>query len=176
MSADLFGVEMRPTKAYGAHESSSGGTDQWLTPPELLARLGDFDLDPCAPISRPWPTAQRHFTIQDDGLKQQWSGRVWLNPPYANAAIWMRRMVEHGNGTALLFARTETAMWHDWVWPKASALLFIKGRLSFYTSEGRRGRSNAGAPSALIAYGERDKQILKASQIDGAFVEIGGGR
>ena len=33
---------------------SSTGKNEWLTPPHILRRLGPFDLDPCAPINRPW--------------------------------------------------------------------------------------------------------------------------
>ena len=38
------------------------GKDEWLTPPEITTDLGPFDLDPCSPIKRPWPTAENHYT------------------------------------------------------------------------------------------------------------------
>lgn len=50
-----------------AHQRN-GGHDEWLTPPEIIKALGAFDLDPCAPVVRPWGTAARHYTVQDDGL------------------------------------------------------------------------------------------------------------
>lgn len=56
--------------------------DEWLTPPELVRSLGQFDLDPCAPVDRPWDTAGHHYTKLDAGLESFWYGRVWLNPPY----------------------------------------------------------------------------------------------
>lgn len=90
--------------------------DEWLTPPEILKLLGapqSFDLDPCAPINRPWDVAKHHYTIVEDGLLKPWFGRVFLNPPYGGPPIfgpWMRRMVVHGHGTALIFARTETEL------------------------------------------------------------------
>ena len=55
----------------------NGGHDEWLTPPEILRALGAFDLDPCAPVVRPWETAAHHYTAQDDGLALPWFGRVW---------------------------------------------------------------------------------------------------
>lgn len=58
------------------------GKDEWLTPPEIIKALGQFDLDPCAPVVRPWDTAERHYSIKDNGLMLPWSGRVWCNPPY----------------------------------------------------------------------------------------------
>ena len=170
VNVDLFGDTATVKRAMGSHESHSGGTDEWLTPPELIEALGSFDLDPCAPIVRPWPTATDHFTIEDDGLRLPWNGRVWLNPPYASTGPWMRRMAEHGSGIALLFARTETLIWQDHIWPHAHAFLFLRGRLAFHYSDGRRASANAGAPSVLISYSEADTQALKESGLDGALV------
>jgi hypothetical protein len=113
--------------------------DEWLTPPEILEALGPFDLDPCAPVNRPWPMASRHYTIQDDGLMKPWEGRVWLNPPYGlQAERWLRRLAEHGNGIALIFARTETEAFFSQVWERATGLLFIRGRLTFYRVDGTK--------------------------------------
>ena len=41
----------------GSHQSATMQNDEWLTPPEILKPLGSFDLDPCAPINRPWDMA-----------------------------------------------------------------------------------------------------------------------
>lgn len=85
--------------------------DEWLTPPPIIQALGFFDLDPCAPVDRPWDTARQHYSRRDDGLAQDWGGRVWMNPPFGTQAIdWLRKMVKHGNGIALVPARTETRM------------------------------------------------------------------
>lgn len=73
-------------KGMGGHQSHAMLKDEWLTPSALLAKLGQFDLDPCAPISPPWQTAAKTYNIRDDGLKQPWSGRCWVNPPYGREA------------------------------------------------------------------------------------------
>lgn len=99
------------------NEKSVSGTDVWLTPPAIIKALGEFDLDPCASLDRPWDTAKKHYTIEDNGLAQVWSGRVWCNPPYGpGMAPFLKRMVEHKNGIALIFARTETKAFFDYVW------------------------------------------------------------
>jgi len=140
------------------------GTDEWLTPPSILDRLGYFDLDPCAPIVQPWPTAGHVFTIEDDGLVQPWFGRVWLNPPFGKAAaLWLRKMASYGCGTALIPARTETAMFYESVWPVANGVLFIKSRPHFHYVDGRRADFNSGAPICLVAYGEIDLYMLRQS-------------
>ncbi len=56
---------MSERKGIGSHQSAKMKKDEWLTPPSILELLGDFDLDPCAPINRPWSMAKNHFTIKD---------------------------------------------------------------------------------------------------------------
>lgn len=147
-----------------SHQSARMKNDEWLTPPEIVRACGDFDLDPCAPIVRPWDTARQHFTVQDDGLTQPWHGRVWCNPPFGREAIkWLRRMVEHGNGIALIPARTETVMFYETVWGAADGLLFMQGRPHFHYVDGRRATANSGAPICLVAYGSDNVDVLRAS-------------
>lgn len=148
------------------HTSPVMQKDEWLTPPWLIARLGEFDLDPCSPIKRPWDTAKHHLTIENDGLHHDWSNfeTIWLNPPYGKSTgVWLEKLSEHGNGIALIFARTETKMFFDFVWNKATACLFIEGRLHFHHVSGERAKFNSGAPSVLVAYGE--EQAAKLSNL-----------
>jgi hypothetical protein len=148
------------------------GKDEWLTPPELVSALGEFDLDPCSPIVRPWDTAKKHFTELDNGLLLPWEGRVWCNPPYGkHTGVWLERCAAHGNAIALTFARTETNMFFSCVWGKAHAVLFIKGRLKFYHVTGVHGDS-AGAPSVLIAYGIENAKTLETCGIKGKFLRV----
>jgi len=156
----------------GSHQSARMGSDIWLTPRHILDALGPFDLDPCsAPDPELWPTAERHITLPDDGLAAAWSGRVWCNPPYGQQVWnWLRRLADHGEGTALIFARTETQGFVDVVWRRATAVLFLHGRLHFHHSDGARAGANAGAPSCLVAYGRRDADLLAASGLEGTYV------
>ena len=146
------------------HQSARMKNDEWLTPPEILSALGAFDLDPCAPIDRPWETAAQHYTVLDNGLSKHWHGRVWCNPPFGREAVkWLRRMRDHGNGIALIPARTETAMFYETVWGGADAVLFIEGRPHFYRVDGTRATFNSGAPICLIAYGQENVKALERS-------------
>lgn len=159
----------------GGHQASTMLKDEWLTPPSVLKPLGPFALDPCSPIDRPWPTAAQHYTITDDGLSRPWKGRVWCNPPYGTPKIigpWMRRMAQHNFGTALIFARTETELFFEAIWPVATAVLFIKGRLYFHHVDGTAADANAGAPSVLISYGTYDREVLRNCGIPGQFVVL----
>lgn len=165
---------MSTGRGMGGHHSPRSETDVWLTPPHIIEALGPFDLDPCAaPEPRPWATAREHWRPEDTPLMRAWHGRVWLNPPYGRPEIvapWMERMVQHGRGTALIFARTETEAFHASVWRAATAALLIEGRLHFHRADGQRAEHNAGAPSVLVAYGMPDALRLAESKIAGAFV------
>lgn len=146
-----------------AHQKN-GGHDEWLTPPSILQALGPFDLDPCAPVVRPWPTAATHYTVEDDGFTKTWVGRVWCNPPFGREAIgWMRRCAAHGNAIALIPARTETVMFYETVWGRASGVLFIRGRPHFHRVDGSRAPFNSGAPICLVAYGVENLCALEKS-------------
>lgn len=103
---------------------SKRATNDWLTPPELLAACGPFDLDPaCYPVM-PWKTAEFMYaldepakpntrgvpTIRGNGLDAiHWAPgrrltgqglilapkRVWCNPPWNNPLPWVERMAQH---------------------------------------------------------------------------------
>lgn len=155
----------------GSHQGAKALKAEYLTPPEILKALGKFDLDPCAPIVRPWPMASSHYTIQDNGYTLPWKGRVWLNPPYGQeTGKWLERLKEHGAGTALIFARTETDAWVNHVWEQASAILFLRKRIRFYQTDGTQLKENGGAPSALIAYGRTDMENLSRCGIAGKLI------
>lgn len=154
-------------------------TDSWITPQWLLSRLGEFDLDPCACDPQPWATANRMLTEKDDGLLHAWHGFIWCNPPYGNAlTTWLNRMALHDNGIALVFARTETKAFHSNVWPFASSILFLRGRLTFCKPTGELAPQghNSGGPSVLIGYGPTASKRLKACSDLGALVILKGAK
>lgn len=153
-----------------SHQSARAVSTTYLTPPEWLAKLGAFDLDPCAaPSPRPWSTAAQHIELPDDGLAAEWYGRVWCNPPFGREAdVWAERMAAHGDGILLLPARTETKTWHQHVWPVATAVMFVRGRPHFHRVDGSRLPYNSGAPIALIAYGDSNQLALASSGLGAA--------
>jgi hypothetical protein len=155
----------------GGHQSAIMQKDEWITPKYITDQLGPFDLDPCSPINRPWDTAKKHYTINDNGLILPWEGKIWCNPPYGKeAAKWLSKCHHHNNAISLIFARTETEMFFNHIWEKASAILFLKGRLTFHHSSGEIAKSNGGAPSVLIAYGDNCAEDLRQSGLRGAFI------
>ena len=156
--------------------SNTDNKDEWLTPPYIIEALGKFDLDPCAPIIRPWNMAQRHYNINDNGLTKEWAGRVWLNPPYGNNTFaWIEKLAIHKKGIALIFARTETKGFHRQIWEKAEAVFFFEGRLRFYHVNGTQG-GTANASSCLVCYSKEDANIIfwatMDNKIKGRFIQL----
>lgn len=152
-----------------------GGSDTWLTPRHILGALGPFDLDPCAAKGQP-RIATTEYTVDDDGLSKTWDGFVWMNPPYGReCGTWVRRLAEHGNGLALIFGRTDTRWFNEYVWGEADGVLFLVGRLSFSSIDGATGfptgAHNAPAPSVLVAYGSTAADRLAKADLNGAYVE-----
>lgn len=115
----------------------SSRTDEWATEPTVFAALqaefGPFDLDPCATPQN--AKCERYFTRADDGLIQDWSGRVFMNPPYGRALpAWMGkawRAVQNGADlvVCLVPARTDTRWWHEFA--VQGEVRFLRGRLRF---------------------------------------------
>ena len=141
------------------HTLSTHG--DWETPKEMVDKLSSFflwDLDVCA--ERP-NVCTRYFTREQDGLKWEWHGLCWMNPPYGKKRkinLWIEKARKEGakEGTAvvcLLPARTGTHWWQDNV-PYADFVVFIDGRLRFDLPGGEKAPNSAGFPSALVVFGK----------------------
>ena len=153
-------------------ERANNRTDEWFTPRWIIDALGPFDLDPCAP-SEEFYTARKCFTKDIDGLCRNWEGRVWLNPPYRNPLIgqFMHRLAKHGNGIALIFNRMDTALWHDLIFPTATAIRILKGRVKFIGADGREGDS-AGCGSVLVVYGNENASVIRECNLIGKYIKL----
>lgn len=161
----------------GSYQRAGRAERIWLTPPELIDRLGPFDLDPCFSEPRPWPTAHEHYGPDAaggmGGLLAPWNGLVWCNPPYdREAEKWLAKCADHGNAIALIFARTETAAFHRQVWRRADAVFFFEGRLTFCHPDGNKAKANGGAPSVLVCYGKKAVSRVGTAGLNGQFLRL----
>lgn len=161
----------------GSHQQTIGKSQVHITPRFIIDALGPFDLDPCAADPRPWDCAAHSIAEAEDGLSQPWHGRVWMNPPFDRRVVgkWLGKMAEHGHGTVLVHARTETA-WFRLIWQHANAVLFLDQRIVFHKPDGSQQTTakgevaNSGAPVALCAFGINDAMRLAESGLGGAYV------
>jgi hypothetical protein len=130
----------------------SSATEMWSTPQDFFdswsAKVGGFDLDVCAsPENAKCPV---FFDKQTDGLKQDWFGKCWMNPPYGREINkWMHKAyTENKKGVTvvcLIPSRTDTRWWHDYA--IHGEIVFIKGRLKFGKS-----KNSAPFPSAVVVF------------------------
>lgn len=125
------------------------GEFEWYTPREYLDAvikvMGAIELDPASSAAaQRHVQAQRHFTLDDDGLLQHWAGRVFLNPPYSMPHIrnFTHKMVESfaagsmPEGILLTNNATDTEWFHI-AMNACTALCFTRGRIRFLeASEG----------------------------------------
>ena len=150
-------------------------TDTWLTPRQIITELGPFDTDPCCPEVMPWTTAANMITPEQDGLKSEWTGRVWLNPPYSNCEPWMERMAAHkGGGIALIPFRVENRWFQRWVLQCAHGFFLPEKKMTFRKSDGNRG-SRSTFPVVFACYGaENHKRFAHArsEMLRGQYLKI----
>ena len=132
----------------------SSKTNEWSTPQDFFDELDkefNFTLDPCSTSEN--AKCAKYFTVEDDGLKQDWSNDVvFMNPPYGRGIKhWIKKAYEeHMKGATvvcLIPSRTDTTYWHDYIFGKASDIRFLRGRLKFGDS-----KNSAPFPSAVIIY------------------------
>lgn len=166
-------------KGMSGHQRLNPLSCDWLTPPEIVRELGPFDLDPCASCSQAHyeggsqGIGATRYCKCDDGLSKPWTGFVWMNPPYGmGIGRWMARMARHGRGIALVFARTETAWFQEYVLRKADGVFFVAGRIRFYRPDGTAGKYTGGAPSCFVAYGGSAAKRLRHFQMKGEYVSL----
>ncbi len=143
-------VEAVIEKRANVHFSSETG--EHYTPTKILepivAFMGAIDLDPCANPGKTVP-ATTHYTKEDDGLSQEWHGKVFVNPPYGDAiSAWIDKAIEEFmDGRAeeivlLLPARTDT-QWFAKL--RDCPICFVRGRITFVGND-----SPAPFPSCLV--------------------------
>ncbi len=146
--------------------------DTTLTPLDLINKLGYFDLDPCGYLNH--QTAGTLNVWPNDGLKLNWIGRIWLNPPYSNPAPWLEKLSNHNNGIALVLCSTETNWFQDFVFKTASSILFMKGRPKFLKvlEDGKFKQIGLMRATCLIGYGENNTEYLLNSNINGKLVYL----
>lgn len=129
----------------------SSATDLWATPQETFDKyhaVHNFNLDVCATPDN--AKCKNYFTPEVDGLKQQWQGICWMNPPYGREiGLWMKKAYESSRQGAkvvcLVPARTDTKWWHEYA--MKGEIEFIRGRLKFGNA-----KNSAPFPSAVVVF------------------------
>lgn len=71
-----------------------------------------------------------------DGLKVNWKGPSFINPPYANIAAFVAKAIKERDerditSAFLIPIRAESKYWREMVWPHADQVLILQGRIVF---------------------------------------------
>jgi len=138
----------------GAHVGHATGEFEWYTPKTIIdaARevMGNIDLDPAScDYANQFIQADKFYSIEDDGLEQEWHGNVWMNPPYTQPIVteFCNLLVENyvqnkvPQACVLVNNATETKFYQNML-NHARAVCFIKGRVKFVDPKG----DSSGAP------------------------------
>lgn len=149
----------------GPHVSNNSGCNEWYTPPEYIeaARevMGGIDLDPASSEkAQEWVKAKQYFTEADDGLQYEWSGRVWMNPPYARGLVepFCGSLVDAvasgavSQACVLVNNATDTG-WFQNLMRNASGLCFIHRRVTFLDASGQP-KSKPLQGQAVVYFGD----------------------
>jgi phage N-6-adenine-methyltransferase len=131
----------------GAHVSNNSGDNEWYTPKEYLdavkSVMGSIDVDPASSqIANTIVQAATYYTVADDGRNKDWTGNVFMNPPYAHPLIdeFTNKLIseiQSGNtkqAIVLVNNATETK-WFQSLANKAAAVCFPQSRLRFWSPE-----------------------------------------
>lgn len=137
----------------------SSNSNEWGTPKKFFEELNNefnFTLDPCSTHEN--AKCKKHFTKEEDGLKQDWSKDVvFCNPPYGKELpLWVEKAYNENKKGALVVmlipARTDTRYFHKYIY-KQHDIRFIKGRLKF-----NDGKNAAPFPSMVVVM-KRNKEL-----------------
>lgn len=161
-------AELKSAKA--VHVSQNTGMPEWYTPSVFIesarAVLGTIDTDPASSeIAQRTVKAETFYSVDDNGLEQEWSGNVWMNPPYTSGLIdqFIEKLKKHVVNDDVFAAivlvnnATETK-WFQSLASISSAICFPSSRIRFLDPEG-----NLGAPlqGQAIAYIGPDAEEFK---------------
>ena len=133
------------------HVAHNSGNNEWYTPAEYIeaarAVMGGIDTDPasCEQANRT-VRAGTFYTAEQDGLAREWTGRVWLNPPYSQPLCdrFCKAVADRYDAgrieqaVVLVNNATDTAYFQRML-DSASAVCFPKGRIKFPDPDGKPG-------------------------------------
>lgn len=175
--------ELSLSAARKPHVTRNSGQNEWYTPSIYIdaARqvMGTINLDPASSaVAQRFVKAERFYTINDDGLKQDWKGKVRLNPPYEKQLVelFASRLAQEysiGNVTeaiVLVNNATETR-WFQKLFAVADAICIPKGRIRFLDETGEPKQTPLQG-QVFLYFGSRFDFFMSRFQVFGAVSRV----
>ena len=134
-------------------------SDEHYTPKKVFELLNlTFDLDVCAPLGGvKWIPAKRSFHLEENGLNQEWYGKVWMNPPFSKPAPWVDKFIQNNNGIALCVV--SKSIWFNKLWNAADAIVPFPRNWKFERPDGSN--KTISFQSFLFALGKECAEALQ---------------
>jgi phage N-6-adenine-methyltransferase len=150
------------------HVANNSGNNEWYTPAEYIeaARevMGSIDIDPASnDIAQETVKAKIYYTAETNGLDKEWSGNVWMNPPYASDLIgkFIEKLISElpniAQAIVLVNNATETE-WFNKLISNADAVCFPRSRVKFYMPDGKTGAPLQG--QAVLYFGTNESKFV----------------
>jgi phage N-6-adenine-methyltransferase len=137
-------------------------SDEHYTPKWLFDRMDiQFDLDVAAPIGGSYVPTRKYYTEEDDGLAQDWSGIVWMNPPFSKPSPWVEKFIAHSNGIALLVV--SRSMWFRDLWAQADVIAPTPYNFKFERPDGTN--KQVSFQTFLFGFGAEAVEAIKRLEV-----------
>jgi hypothetical protein len=155
---------------------------EWFTPPDIIAlaveTMGGIDCDPASCVEANQVVGAKVFyTLDDDGLKQQWFGRVLLNPPYSKISSFVEKFVTEtaaGRVTEaiVLTSNASDVRWFQKLTAWSSAICFPARRIQFVSPQGVA-RASCPTGQAIFYFGPHATKFTAVFAPLGRIVALG---
>lgn len=155
---------------------------EWYTPAKYIHAVHEvmdwINLDPAScEEANTIVRAQHYFSLEHSGLKVDWYGKVYLNPPYGGETkLWVDRLIYFFTGykvteAILLVNATPDRSWFNQLW--TFPICFTDHRIRFISGEGQQvSRPTHG--NAFVYFGKQQHKFCRIFSQFGTVVERSG--
>lgn len=160
------GLQSLRRNMYCSFKNKKMKNDDLETPMYIINALAPFDLDPCSGDYTVFAKTNWWIGRGEDGLKKEWFGFVWCNPPFSEKKVWIDKMISHGNGILLLPERG-SAPWFGEVAKEANKYFVMGKKINFIG-----GSSSNNIGSVLFLFGDLAVKRIYNSGLCGHLVTV----